>query len=261
MGDFRIRFGEAADSARIASLFSGSFSPDFAQLTIYGCKGAPEYIRMQVAPGLPNAESAYFVAQGPDGIIGACELRRSPNVLILNYIAIDPSHRGQRVATALLSEALRMTGVSSGGMELDVLCDNAPALRWYGKLGFTTVSSAEFTELAAPGTADEGPAYVAGLPQADLCQERFGFSSFNLIGQQGTFSAGRIGDAWFRLTSPEAVRSAAIFAALDAIDPRRRIFAIVPADSAPPAQVIRRLAKTHRMRMQIPQLMSALSRD
>jgi ribosomal protein S18 acetylase RimI-like enzyme len=262
MDGIQIRFAEPRDAAQIANLFSRGFRPDVARLLIYGCEGASEYIRMQLASGIPTAESAYFVAQTPnDGIIGAAELRRQSNRLLLNYIAVHPGHRGQHVGAILFSAAVGMSGVSSGQIGLDVLHDNVRALQWYSRLGFATRTSAEFLEIAPPSGADEEPAYVSGLPQADLCQERFGFSRFNLITRKGTFSVGRIGDTWFRLTDVAAVGNPAIFAALNLLDPGRRIFAVVPASSAPPAQVVRLLAKTHRMEAEIPHLMFSLSGD
>jgi|ERR1039458_3029358 GNAT superfamily N-acetyltransferase len=261
MDSIQIRFAEPGDAAPIANLFSSSFRPDVARLLIYGCKGASGHIRMQLASGIPNAESAYFVAQTPGGIVGAAELRRQPNSLFLNYIAVHPGHRGQRVGAILFSAAVGMSGVSSGQIGLDVLHDNVRALQWYSRLGFATRTSTDFLELAPPSGADEGPAYVSGLPQADVCQERFGFSRFNLITRTGTFSVGRIGDTWFRLTDLAAGENPAIFAALKLLDPGRRIFAVVPASSAPPAQVVRLLAKTYRMEAEIPHLVSALSND
>src|ERR1035437_3055966 len=254
MDGIQIRFAEPGDAAQIANLVSGGLRQDFAQLLIYGCRGAPEYIRKQLASGIPSAESAYFVAQAPGGIIGAAELRRQPNRLLLNYIGVHPGYRGQHAGTTLLSAAVGMSGVNSGQIELDVLDDNVRALQWYRRLGFTTRTSAEFLELATSDGADEGPAYVSGLPQADLCQERFGFSKFNLITGKGTFSVGRIGETWFRLTDLAAIADPAVFPALNRLDPARRIFAIVPASSAPPLQVVRPLAKTHRMETDIAHL-------
>lgn len=216
---------------------------------------------MQLASGVPTAESAYFVAQAPGGIIGAAELRRQSNRLLLNHIGVHPAYRGQRVGAILFSAAVGMSGVSSGQIELDVLHDNVRALQWYSRLGFATRTSTEFLELAPPGGADEEPAYVSGLPQADLCQDRFGFSKFNLVTRKGTFSVGRIGDIWFRLADSAAVSNPAIFAALNLLDPGRRTFAVVPPSSAPPAQVVRLLAKTHRMEAEIPHLMFSLSGD
>jgi ribosomal protein S18 acetylase RimI-like enzyme len=261
MDGIQIRFAEPTDAAQIASLFSTGFRPEFAQLLMYGCRGASEYIRMQLASAIPTAESAYFVAHTPDAIVGAAELRRQPDRLLLNYIAVHPSHRGQSVGAILFSAAVEMLGVSSGQIGLDVLHDNVRALHWYSRLGFATGTSTEFLELAPPSGADESLAYVSGLPQADLCQERFGFSKFNLITRKGTFSVGRIGDTWFRLTDLAAVGNPAIFAALKLLDPGRRIFAVVPASSAPPAQVVRLLAKTHRMEAEIPHLVCSLSDD
>jgi hypothetical protein len=179
----------------------------------------------------------------------------------LNYIAVHPAHRGQRVATHLFSEAVKMAGVGSGQIALDVFHDNIPALRWYGSLGFKSVTALEFLELAPPASARQARAYVSGLPQADLCQARFGFSTVNLNSGDGAFPVGRIGDTWFRLTDPAAVSNSAIFTALNLLDPRRRIFAIVPPSSVPAAQVVRRLAKTQRMEVEIPHLMSSLSHD
>jgi ribosomal protein S18 acetylase RimI-like enzyme len=261
MDGIQIRFAEPRDAAPIADLFCSVFSPDVVRLLIYGCKGAPEYIRMQLASAVPIGESAYFVAQAADRIVGAVELRRQSKRLLLNYIAVQPGCRGQRVGANLFSAAVRMSSVHSGQIELDVLHDNAGAKRWYSRLGFATGASAEFIELAPPGEADEEPAYVSGLAQADLCQERFGFSQFSLITGKGTYSVGRIGDTWFRLTDPAAVRNPAIFAALNLLDPGRRIFAVVPESSVRPAQVVRLLAKTHRMAAEIPHLMSTLSND
>ena len=261
MEGIQIRFAEPRDAAHIANLFSSGFHSDVARLLIYGCKGASEYIRMQLASGIPTAESAYFVAQASDSIIGAAELRRRSSRLLLNYIAVHPSRRGQRVGAILFSAAVGMSGVSSGQIGLDVLHDNVRALQWYSRLGFAARTSAEFLELGPPSGANEEPVYVSGLPQADLCQERFGFSRFNLITRKGTFSVGRIGDTWFRLTDLAAVGNPAIFAALNLLDPGRRIFAVLPASSAPPAQVVRLLAKTHRMEVEIPHLVSALSDD
>ena len=261
MGGIQIRFAEPGDAAQIADLFSSGFPPNFTQLLIYGCRGASEYIRMQLTSGIPTVESAYFVAQAQGCIIGAAEIRRQSNMLLLNYIGVNPEYRGQRVGAILFSAAVGLLGVSTGEIGLDVLHENTRALQWYTRLGFATRTCADFIELAPPGGTDEVPAYVSGLPQADLCQERFGFSNFNLSTRRETFSVGRIGDTWFRLNHLAAVGSPAVFATLNQLDPGRRIFAVVPASSAPPAQVVRLLATTHRMEAEIPHLMFSLSDD
>ncbi len=110
---------------------------------------------MQLASRAVLAESVYFVARSDGGgIIGAAEFRRQPGTLFLNYIAVDPDYRGRRVATALLSAGSGVTGSPSDRFALDVLCDNAPALRWYGRLGLGATASSEFIELAPPSDHD-----------------------------------------------------------------------------------------------------------
>jgi ribosomal protein S18 acetylase RimI-like enzyme len=259
MDGLQIRFAAPDDATAIAWLFCRSFSPEVAQLLTYGCKGAPEHIRRQVEAGIPNNESVYLVAESPQGVVGAVELRRSPGRHFLNYIAVSPACRGNRVGTTLFLKALKMAGAASGQLALDVLQDNEAALRWYTRLGFQTKSAADFVELATPGATVGPSGFLAGLPQADVCQECFGFSSFSLITADRTFAIGRIGDSWFRLTDRAAAGDPAILGALKLLDPARRVFAILPASSAPASQVVRILARTERMEMEIPALISSLS--
>src|ERR1039458_6569292 len=155
MEGIQIRFAEPKDAVQIADLFCSGFRPEVAQLLVLGCKGASEYIRMQLASRVPSAESVYFVAQSPDGIIGAAELRRQPNKLFLNDIAVHHGYRGKGVGALLLSAAVRMSGVSSGQIGLDVFHDNVRALQWYSRLGLAISTSAEFLEIAPPSAADE----------------------------------------------------------------------------------------------------------
>jgi ribosomal protein S18 acetylase RimI-like enzyme len=261
MNRIQTRLAEPKDAAQIAELLAGGFRPEVRQLLVYGCKGAAEYIRTQLSRANSTTGSVYLVAETSGVMAGAAELRRSANRLFLNYIAVGPSQRGQGVGAMLLSAALEMSGVSSGEIVLDVLHDNVRALQWYRRLGFVARTSAEFLEIAPPDGRDEQPTYISGLPQADVCQERFGFSKFDLVTGSGTYSVGRIGETWFRMTDTAAITSPPVFAALNLLDPGRRVFAVVPAGSAPPAQVIRLLAKTHRMGAEIPDVMSALSND
>jgi len=259
MDGIQIRRAEQRDAAQMANLFSGGLSQDVVQLSIYGCEGAAMYIEQHIADSAYNPESAFFVAQLADEIVGAAELRRQPSRLFLNYIGVHPDHRGKGVGATLFSQAVSMSGVRSGQLELDVFQDNVRALRWYARLGFETRRSGEFVEIAPPCGADEPPIYVSGLPQADLSQERFGFSSFKLSTREGTLVVGRIGGAWFRLTDSAAILNPSVFTALNTLDPQRRIFAVVPASSVSPSQVVRVLAKTYRMEAEIAHVLSTLS--
>ncbi len=260
MKEVRVRFAESTDAGEIAALFLGSFPSQVGRLLIYGAKGAPEFIRMRLAAPHSLAASKYFVAECAGAKTGAAELRRQPNALFLNYIAVLPAYRGRGVGAQLLLSALKALGVTSGRIELDVREDNPRAMGWYRRLGFEATEAKDFLDLRPPGGAGE-EAYVEDLPQADLCQERFGFSEFRLIARRGVFRAGRIGDEWFRLTDPAAVASPSVFTALERLDPRRRIFAVVPGGSVAEAQVVRVLAKSRRMEAEIAGLLTSLSHD
>lgn len=254
MDGVSVRPAQAADAAYIARLFYESFRPEIAQFLIYGCKGAPEYIRMQLA--CAHSESAYFVAQSNSALIGAAELRRQPEGLLLNYIAVSADHRHQRVGPALLSCSIRMLGFYSGSIQLDVLDDNLPALGWYERIGFSRTGSSEFLEITCANALADSAAYVSGLPQAEICQERFGFSAFNLVTASGTFAIGRMGDDWFRLNDAAAVGRPEVHAILTELDPKRRVFAILSRSAHPRCTTV--LAKTHRMQTEIGSLLSIL---
>jgi ribosomal protein S18 acetylase RimI-like enzyme len=261
MDRLAIQFAEPEDATEIVTLIGSSFRQEFLQLMIYGCRGASEYIRMQLGSTGLFADSIYFVARANGRTVGAAEFRRQADRLFLNYIVVAPGCRGQHVGAKLFWEAIRMSGWTAGQIELDVLQDNTSALRWYRRLGFDATRSTEFIELAPPPEPGGHPAYLTGLPQARVCQERFGFSAFHVATAAGTFSAGRIGDGWFRLTDVKAVRSRSVFAALNLLDPRRRIFAMVPASSVSAEQTVQVLATTHRMTAEIHKVMDSLSHD
>jgi GNAT superfamily N-acetyltransferase len=258
--NIEVQFAQPADAAGIARVFAGGFRPEVTQLLVHGCHGVAEHIRMQLASTAPCVESVYFVARTSRSIMGAAELRRRTDGLFLNYIGVDPDYRGQGAGTALLSGALKLTGSGSGKIGLDVLHENTGAIRWYRRLGFSITAAAEFVEIAPPDLIGDEYAYASGLPQADLCHARFGFSTFHVTTAAGGFSVGRIGDAWFRLTDPAALASPAVFKTLYLLDPGRRVFAVVPASSAPSAQVVRLLAATHRMEASLPCLLSLIDK-
>jgi ribosomal protein S18 acetylase RimI-like enzyme len=258
MDDFRIRRAEEKDAAQIAMLFCLGFRPEVAQLLIYGCKGAANYIRMQIASSGRSPESLYFTADTPGRVIAAVELRRAPDRLFLNYIGVHPDHHGKGIGTRLLAEAIKMSAERTGKICLDVFADNLRALEWYARLGFKVLQTSEFIEVIPSAPVMNGTAYLSDLPQADLCQERFGFSRFNLVTAQRGCSVGRIGDGWFRLNDSASLADPDVFSALRLLDPTRRIFTVVPWLSVPESPEGRLLTKSHRMEAEILRVLGSL---
>lgn len=252
-----VESAQPSDARAIAHLFVGSFDADFIQLVPWGCFGAAEFIRMQITVADSLAESVYLVAREQKVVIGAAEMRRTSDGLFLNNIAVHPEHRGKGTGAALLAAGLALWDRKSGNIGLDSLEGNDRAENWYRRLGFVTKQCTEFAEVSPPRQAPVHFPWLSGLPQAELVQQQFGFSSFT-IHTPSPVSIGRIGSSWYRLTDPGAVRDPAVFATLRAFDANRRFLAVLPASVIPADQRIRVLARLHRMEASIPQILARL---
>jgi ribosomal protein S18 acetylase RimI-like enzyme len=255
--DTRIRPAECSDADAIADLFRGGFRPEIVQLFIYGCPGAAEFIRLQIAQE-DVSSAVYFVADTPQGVVAAAEWRRAPARLFLNYIAVHPHHQGSGVGALLWGESIRRSGVNSGAIALDVLDDNTRARSWYQRLGLRDRQASDFLEIETVATPLAREAYVSGWPQADLCHRHFGFSQFTLTSAQRSCSVGRIGTGWYRLDDPSALDDASILGTMRRLDPCRRVFAVVPRLSAQAPVPARILATTLRMEADIGHVLGGL---
>jgi putative acetyltransferase len=94
---------------------------------------------------LEQEGSLLFVALGEGHILGA--LAVDPNTGYLDQIVVAIGHQGQGVADVLLAQARR---VSPDGLDLHVNQDNARAVRFYEKNGFTNAGSDRNTRSGAP---------------------------------------------------------------------------------------------------------------
>jgi GNAT superfamily N-acetyltransferase len=253
-----VESAQPSDAPVIAKVFAGSIDTNFVLLVPHGCFGAAEFIRMQVTVPESVAESVYLVAREQKVVIGAAEMRRSSDGLFLNNIAVHLGHRGKGTGAALLAAGLALWDRKSGNIALDSLEGNDRAENWYRRLGFVTTQCTEFAEVSPPRQAAGHSLWLSGLPQAELAQQQFGFSSFT-IHTPAPVSVGRIGGSWFRLTDPEAVRDPAVFETLRAFDANRRFLAVLRGSVMPAEQRIRVLARLHRMEASIPQVLARLA--
>ena len=116
---------------------------------------------------------------------------------------------------------------------MDVLEDNTRTSAWYRRLGFKSEHRVDWfvIENAATGEATYG--LVSGYPQAETCHAAFGFSAFCLATPSGAYRIGRINADWFRITQPEALLDPSVLPSLRALDPSRRVLAILDQDAVP----------------------------
>ena len=257
-------------SAGIVAVIRSGFSPEILGATVYGCHGIARFIEAQI--GLPRsaADTTWTVAAVPTGagrakIIGCAEVRRSPHELLLNYISVLPAYRGAGLGRKMLLAAIAHRHKDQRDMLLDVLTENEAANRWYERLGFQDQQLGEWWDLgpcsSLDGTAGSRRAgYLSGYPQAAVAQREFGFSQFDVTTPAGRTTIGRLGETWFRVTRAGALEDPAVAAALEALDPRRHVLAILPAGTlpAPFRDRARLVAQTMRKVMPTEQLAGRL---
>jgi mycothiol synthase len=129
-GDVR-RYDPERDEAAVQDLMERAFADGAGRLE-------PLAVLLDRAPDT----TLWVVADAPDGsLAGAVRSELRPAGFITGYltqIAVEPAHRGQGIASALIGGAAREL-VSRGAVtiRLHVRSSNPYALRLYGRLGFT----------------------------------------------------------------------------------------------------------------------------
>jgi ribosomal protein S18 acetylase RimI-like enzyme len=257
-GKVVIRPAQEKDASHIVGLFRNGFSREITSRTIYGPAGAAAYVRAQISVLENRSRSIYFVAEAANRIEGALELLRSPHNLHLNYIAVTSRLQGQGIGKLLLKKAIMLTGTTSGEITLDVFPDNARAYRWYRGLGFTSLQTSHFLGIPAPHGTNAPCGYIPDLPQADLCQRRFGFSQFTVVTAGHAHLIGRLGKEWFRMNSLACMEEPEVFAILRMLDSHRRIFVISHNDLSLELQGATLLTTSERMSADIVQILNKL---
>ena len=172
--DVRFVPAEPDDASGIVATILEGCAPHLRQLVLYGCSGAVRYVAAQISIQHAGGETHYTVARSQGRLLGLAEFRRLPQFLFLNNIAVRSEARGQRVATRLLREAILLAGQKHDRVvALDVFEDNALALGWYKRLGFSAQSTTTwYTSRLGPG--EVSPVVISGYAQAEACQEAFG---------------------------------------------------------------------------------------
>ena len=232
-------------AAGIVAAIQSGFAPDILGATIYGCSGITNYVRHQTVLPAALADTRYVVALDASApapatscsqlVAGCVELRLFPNALCLNYISILPECRASGLGRKLLYAAIDAARCDAHErLILDVFTHNTTANRWYERLGFEDQYFSEWWEIEL-GCHAILPGRVSGFAQACVCQREFGFSQFCVTTHDDSYSIGRIGERWFRVTQTDALHDLALLATLAILDPNRRILAILREGSLPDA--------------------------
>jgi len=254
----QFRPARSSEAGRIVELVRDGFEPSRLELFIYGCHGIAKYVTAQIE--LVGGDTRFFVAERAGEIAGCVELRLFGDRLFLNYIAVTPNARRGGVARHLLAAAIAATRtVHHDRFELDVLDDNHAALAWYDELGLEARSVTRWYELALEPGVPTDEVVVSGFAQAMLLQRELGFSQLGLIGRARTASVGMLGGRWFRVTDSDVLFDRDLLARLYAIDPTRRVLALVDANVRVPERC-RALAATQRRSGKLAEVVARLER-
>lgn len=256
----QFRPAESQDSAAVASLIRDAFPVYVRDKIIYGCPGVVRFIQSQIAVQKYAGDTAYFVSTVGDELVGCVELRRFPQLLWLNYIAVTPEWQRKGLARRLLAYSIASFERSAPTeMALDVFDFNQAASSWYRQLGFKAVRDYAWYEVSVPDLPNaNGFAALSGFPQAQAAHDQFGFSQFNVTTRAAQYVIGRLGKEWFRTTQPEAWDDADLMHALRTIDAGRRLLGIFPGDVKLLNATSRRLFTSTRMTIELPRLKSRL---
>jgi hypothetical protein len=234
-----------------------------------------EWIAWSIRSG--SGPSAFLVATAGNVLCAAAEWRHHGCALFLNRIAVAPAYRQRGVATRLLRAGLDAFDAGAH-VALDVFRGTRVARRWYKRLGFRKSGRRKWIvgplgagpDLSGrPAPHDSAPhdsaphdsapnVRLRNRADAQAQHERFGFSTLRFVVEGASGAAdhevGRLGNDYFRITSPETVRTRPLRAALLALNPSRSLLYLSPVSSpkVPPRLREQAGCRANSLRLTVP---------
>jgi len=255
-----IRLASCIDAPKIVSLVRKSFNSRILNAMIYGCAGITQYLKSQISIPSGLSDTVYVVAESGGVIVGCVELRLLGDTIFLNYICTSRKMRNKGLGKKLLKKAVLIVKCRNHRrMALDVFADNHVAKQWYSKLGFARNYTTGWYSFPVVYKKTGLVGKVSGFPQADLCHARFGFSQFSVHASKNSYSVGRLGNDWFRVTQKEILQDAEAVNTLAKLDARRKIlglFCVSKGQTLPRGADV--LCESERMTVDLPILLRAI---
>ena len=228
----KIRLAVETDAEQIVKILQQGFDKQMLNVMILGCHGIKQYVRQCIATPKSLADTFYVVAEDEGHLIGCTELRLMGETLFWNYMCIMANLRHKGVARELLRQAILLVEHSAcNKMSLDVFHDNLVAKAWFDKLGFIYEDSTGWWSIPCSAGADIETGKVSGIAQANVCQREFGFSQFLLNTATASYFVGRLGSEWFKTSQESLLTDSQALAALNRLDPERRILGLFHANT------------------------------
>jgi GNAT superfamily N-acetyltransferase len=257
--EWRIELAKKQDAEQIVDLIEEGFPPEQRELFVYGCRGARQYIKELISLQEHGGDSVFLVARSDEDILGFFEVRRLLGAVCLSYGAIAKSASGLGIYRRLMTESL-LWAKNEGYRKAvhDVFLGNT-IRQFHERIGYRVTGTSKWFAVDIPAGQVSGPTTFSGLPQADTLHAKYSFSQFSLVTQRASYQVGRLGNKWFRITTPELLLDRDALHALQRLDKSRSILCLCAQDTVLPDDLVsEQVLGSHRMEGEIDQVLSIL---
>lgn len=251
-----IRLGPEHVAAIFELIRLGS-EPGIYEMTICSCEGYRKYIIPFLERPPFSLHSTFMgITDGRGVLLGFAEWRLIVRALHLNNLFVHPEARGKGVGKALLRWGIRYAernGVRE--MSLDGFVSNGGVLGWYERVGFrpeyTTAWYAGVLPALPEARNGGGRTFrIDNLDDAQDIHAVYQFSNLEIETTRARYVVGRIGGAYYRVSTPAALQDEELVAGLKEFDPARKLAALVP-EEAPMPGWLAKVDSSVRMMMEI----------
>ncbi|CAH0119387.1 hypothetical protein PAE9249_01888 [Paenibacillus sp. CECT 9249] len=235
-----IRLGPEYASGIFELIRLGS-EPGIYEMTICSCEGYRKYIIPFLERPPFSLHSTFMgIADGRGVLLGFAEWRLIVRALHLNNLFVHPEARGKGIGKSLLRWGIRYAeGYGVREITLDGFVSNAGVLGWYERVGFRPVHTTAWLAGDLPALTQSGNGggrtfRIGNLDDAQDIHAVYQFSNLEIETSLARYVVGRIGGAYYRVSTPAALRDKELIAGLKEFDPARKLAALVPEEAQMP---------------------------
>lgn len=207
-----IRFLCQKDIPAVVELLHRSFDNRLRSFMTYTQQGIGHFLSVPLQyPGLQSDRIRLVVVQEEE-VVGFADYRMLGDQNgHLSYICVKPTARGQGVASALITEFLRMYPQVEV-LSLDVFRDNGPARALYTKLGFEVQEIAAWVTRFLPTPL--ASVSINSVEASMAAYRRYGFCELDVCFDQQRLTVGLMGSDLVRCFSIDAFENDALLAGI-----------------------------------------------
>lgn len=208
-----------------------SKNPDVFPLTTYSSPRYVTYLKLQCSIPWKTNTVRFVGAYVDSKLTGFVEYIIMDNTVFINNICIKTEMRGLGIGRIFLDYAALLASENNlPSVSLDCFHWNKNVLETYIKWGFQITSNSYWYVGENPfkNTSNNIEYLVDGYANAELSQQAFGFSNFQVRTNEGKQNIGRIKNEYFRIIEKNQALDKNILKILGQMDSNRSLFIISP---------------------------------